>query len=59
MELADLKEVYGGDLPVWWQSQGGVERDTELIQFDVLQRRFSFTQVIVLCVYMCVLYSCV
>jgi hypothetical protein len=48
VELADLKEVYGGELPRWWKEmQGEPEPDkssTPLATLDALQRRFCFVQ---------------
>jgi hypothetical protein len=40
-ELADLKQVYGGDLPQWWRTQ---EEESGLSSWDALQRRFCFVQ---------------
>ena len=40
-ELADLKQVYGGDLPEWWCTQ---EEESGLSSWDALQRRFCFVQ---------------
>ena len=53
VELADLKEVYGGEIPTWWarahacleEGQGAApEPGARLASLDALQRRFCFVQ---------------
>ena len=41
VELADLKEIYGGDVPSWWREHGD---ESGLPLLDSLQRRVAFQQ---------------
>ena len=44
IELADLKEIYGGEVPCWWTAQDGMSARSVLPSLDSLQRRLSFQQ---------------